>query len=64
MCLCKAEQKKLEEEEQKRQENELAFKAWLLKKREQLQEERRIQRAQEMERINSKVRPRGGALTY
>ncbi|XP_034035773.1 coiled-coil domain-containing protein 181 [Thalassophryne amazonica] len=45
-----AEQKKQEEEEQKRQENELAFKAWLMKKREQLQEERRIHRAQEMER--------------
>ncbi|XP_071344012.1 coiled-coil domain-containing protein 181 [Trachinotus anak] len=49
-----AEQRKREEEEQKRQENELAFKAWLMRKREQLQEERRIQRAQEMERMNSK----------
>uniref|UniRef100_A0A665WN30 Coiled-coil domain-containing protein 181 n=1 Tax=Echeneis naucrates TaxID=173247 RepID=A0A665WN30_ECHNA len=48
-----AELRKREEEEQKRQENELAFKAWLMRKREQLQEERRIQRAQEMERMNS-----------
>ncbi|XP_029355307.1 coiled-coil domain-containing protein 181 [Echeneis naucrates] len=49
-----AELRKREEEEQKRQENELAFKAWLMRKREQLQEERRIQRAQEMERMSSK----------
>nr|XP_020452391.1 coiled-coil domain-containing protein 181 isoform X1 [Monopterus albus] len=48
-----AEQKKHEEEENKRQENELAFKGWLLRKREQLQEQRRIHRAQEMERMNS-----------
>ncbi|XP_077440994.1 coiled-coil domain-containing protein 181 [Vanacampus margaritifer] len=46
-----AEQRKLEEEEQKKQENELAFKAWLMRKREQLQQERRIHRAQEMERV-------------
>ncbi|XP_061634758.1 coiled-coil domain-containing protein 181 isoform X1 [Phyllopteryx taeniolatus] len=46
-----AEQRKLEEEEQKKQENELAFKAWLMRKREQLQQERRIRRAQEMERM-------------
>ncbi|XP_077573643.1 coiled-coil domain-containing protein 181 [Stigmatopora nigra] len=48
-----AEQRRLEEEEQKRNDNELAFKAWLMKKREQLQHEKRIQRAQEMERMNS-----------
>nr|XP_061790905.1 coiled-coil domain-containing protein 181-like [Nerophis lumbriciformis] len=48
-----AEQRKLEEEEQRKQENELAFKAWLMRKREQLQHERRIHRAQEMERMNS-----------
>uniref|UniRef100_A0A3P8S959 Coiled-coil domain-containing protein 181 n=1 Tax=Amphiprion percula TaxID=161767 RepID=A0A3P8S959_AMPPE len=48
-----AEQRKREEEELKRQENELAFKAWLMRKREQLQEERRIHRAQEIERMNS-----------
>ncbi|XP_074524617.1 coiled-coil domain-containing protein 181 [Halichoeres trimaculatus] len=49
-----AEQRKADEEEQKRQENELAFKAWMLRKKEQLQEERRIHRAQEMERMTSK----------
>ncbi|MEQ2296414.1 hypothetical protein AMECASPLE_024655 [Ameca splendens] len=49
-----AEQRKLEEEELKRQENEQAFKAWLMKKREQLHEERRIQHAQEIERMNTK----------
>ncbi|XP_077390326.1 coiled-coil domain-containing protein 181 [Festucalex cinctus] len=46
-----AERRKVEEEEQKKQENELAFKGWLLRKREQLQQERRINRAQEMERM-------------
>lgn len=50
-----AEERKHEEDEQRRQENDLAFKAWLLRKREQLQEEKRIHRAQEMERMNSKV---------
>ncbi|XP_035033293.1 coiled-coil domain-containing protein 181 isoform X2 [Hippoglossus stenolepis] len=54
-----AEQRKREEEEVKRQENELAFKAWLLRKREQLQEERRILRAQEMEKTNSKDSSQG-----
>lgn len=49
------EQRRREEEEQKRQENELAFKAWMMRKREQLHEERRIHRAQEMERMNCKV---------
>ncbi|XP_036401876.1 coiled-coil domain-containing protein 181 [Megalops cyprinoides] len=48
------EERRREEEEQKRQENELAFQAWLLKKREQLQEDRRILRAQEMEKMSSK----------
>uniref|UniRef100_A0A3P9LIZ8 Coiled-coil domain-containing protein 181 n=1 Tax=Oryzias latipes TaxID=8090 RepID=A0A3P9LIZ8_ORYLA len=47
-----AEQRKHEEEELKRQENEQAFKAWVMRKREQLQEEKRIHRAQEIERIN------------
>lgn len=50
-----AEERKREEDEQRRQENDLAFKAWLLRKREQLQEEKRIHQAQEMERMNSKV---------
>ncbi|XP_012677122.2 coiled-coil domain-containing protein 181 [Clupea harengus] len=46
------EQRRREEEEQKKQENELAFQAWLVRKREQLNEDRRLQRAQEMERMN------------
>ncbi|XP_016357911.1 coiled-coil domain-containing protein 181-like [Sinocyclocheilus anshuiensis] len=46
------ELKKKEEEEQKRQENEIAFRSWLMRKREQLLEERRVQNAQEMERIS------------
>ncbi|XP_030640963.1 coiled-coil domain-containing protein 181 [Chanos chanos] len=46
------EQRKHEEEEQRRQENEMAFRAWLMKKRDQLQEERRVQKAQEMERMS------------
>ncbi|KAK2898427.1 hypothetical protein Q8A67_009845 [Cirrhinus molitorella] len=45
------ELKKKEEEEQKRQENEIAFRSWLMRKRDQLQEERRVQKAQEMERM-------------
>ncbi|XP_029562268.1 coiled-coil domain-containing protein 181 [Salmo trutta] len=48
------EQRKREEDEQKRQENELAFRAWLVRKKEQLQEEKRIYRAQEMERSNGR----------
>ncbi|KTF90828.1 hypothetical protein cypCar_00001233 [Cyprinus carpio] len=46
------ELKKKEEEEQKRQENEIAFRSWLMRKREQLLDERRVQKAQEMERLN------------
>lgn len=56
MTSLQAEERKREEEEQKRQENELAFKAWLMKKKEQLQGEKRILRAQEMERMSSQVR--------
>ncbi|MBN3322710.1 CC181 protein, partial [Atractosteus spatula] len=48
------EAKKREEEAQKRQENELAFRAWLMQKKEQLQEQRRIIRAKEMERMNNR----------
>ncbi|KAG9348823.1 hypothetical protein JZ751_029140 [Albula glossodonta] len=49
------EERRREEEAQKRQENELAFRAWLQRKREQLQEERRVHRAQEMEKTNCKT---------
>ncbi|KAK7136033.1 hypothetical protein R3I94_014634 [Phoxinus phoxinus] len=50
--LLQDELKKKEEEEQKRQENEIAFQSWLMRKREQLLDERRVQKAQEMERMS------------
>ncbi|XP_008406224.1 coiled-coil domain-containing protein 181 isoform X2 [Poecilia reticulata] len=49
-----AEQKKREEEELKKQENEQAFKSWLIRKREQIFEERKIHHAKEIERMNAK----------
>ncbi|XP_027883289.1 coiled-coil domain-containing protein 181 isoform X2 [Xiphophorus couchianus] len=49
-----AEQRKREEEELKKQENEQAFKSWLIRKREQIFEERKIHRAKEIERMNAK----------
>ncbi|XP_035378034.1 coiled-coil domain-containing protein 181 isoform X3 [Electrophorus electricus] len=48
------EERRREEEEHKREENELAFRAWLAKKRLQLQDERRVQRAQQMEWLSCK----------
>ncbi|KAG2457097.1 CC181 protein, partial [Polypterus senegalus] len=51
------EARKKEEEEIKRQQNEIAFKAWLVRKRSMLQEERRIQMAKEIERINNTEMP-------
>ncbi|KAI7798019.1 coiled-coil domain-containing protein 181 [Triplophysa rosa] len=48
------EQKRKEEEEQRRQENEVAFQSWLMRKREQVHEERRVQKAQEMEMMSCK----------
>jgi len=61
--LLQDELKKKEEEEQKRQENEIAFQSWLMRKREQLLDERRIQKAQEMERMSCMVCPLGGHLS-
>jgi len=52
----KEEERKKEQEEQKRRENEMVFRAWLQKKKEQVQEEKRIRRAKELENLNSKVR--------
>ncbi|XP_043985389.1 coiled-coil domain-containing protein 181 isoform X1 [Gambusia affinis] len=49
-----AEQRKREEEELRRQENEQAFASWLIRKREQVFEERKIHHAKEIERINAK----------
>jgi hypothetical protein len=49
------EQRKIEEEKEKKKENDLVFKAWLQKKREQVIEMRRIQRAKQIEYMNSRV---------
>ncbi|KAM9565783.1 coiled-coil domain-containing protein 181 isoform 1-T3 [Guaruba guarouba] len=52
------EEKKKEQEEQKRRDNEMVFKAWLQKKKEQVQEEKRIRRAKELEDLNSREKDR------
>ncbi|XP_061222611.1 coiled-coil domain-containing protein 181 [Neopsephotus bourkii] len=52
------EEKKREQEEQKRRDNEMVFKAWLQKKKEQVQEEKRIRRAKELEDLNSREKDR------
>ncbi|XP_021495089.1 coiled-coil domain-containing protein 181 [Meriones unguiculatus] len=48
------EQRKIEKENEKKKENEMVFKAWLQKKREQVLEMRRIQRAKQIEDMNSR----------
>ncbi|XP_054830911.1 coiled-coil domain-containing protein 181 isoform X2 [Eublepharis macularius] len=48
------EARRREQEEQKRSENEMVFRAWLEKKKGQMQEERRLQRAKELEDLNSR----------
>ncbi|CAO2637528.1 Coiled-coil domain-containing protein 181 [Lemmus lemmus] len=48
------EQRKIEEENEKKKENEMVFKAWLQKKREQVIEMRRVQRAKQIEDMNSR----------
>ncbi|XP_033054844.1 coiled-coil domain-containing protein 181 isoform X1 [Trachypithecus francoisi] len=48
------EQRKIEEEKEKKRENDIVFKAWLQKKRKQVLEMRRIQRAKEIEVMNSR----------
>nr|XP_020640565.1 coiled-coil domain-containing protein 181 isoform X1 [Pogona vitticeps]XP_020640566.1 coiled-coil domain-containing protein 181 isoform X1 [Pogona vitticeps]XP_020640567.1 coiled-coil domain-containing protein 181 isoform X1 [Pogona vitticeps]XP_020640568.1 coiled-coil domain-containing protein 181 isoform X1 [Pogona vitticeps]XP_020640569.1 coiled-coil domain-containing protein 181 isoform X1 [Pogona vitticeps]XP_020640570.1 coiled-coil domain-containing protein 181 isoform X1 [Pogona vitt len=45
-------------EEQKRKENDMVFRAWLQKKKEQMQDERRIQRAKELEDLNTRQESR------
>ncbi|KAG3258784.1 coiled-coil domain-containing protein 181 isoform X1 [Ictidomys tridecemlineatus] len=52
------EQRKLEEEKEKKKENDMVFKAWLQKKREQVLEMRRIQRAKQIEDMNSRQESR------
>nr|KAF6396302.1 coiled-coil domain containing 181 [Rousettus aegyptiacus] len=48
------EQRKLEEEKEKKKENDMVFKAWLQKKKEQVVETKRIQRAKQIEDMNSR----------
>ncbi|XP_008262298.2 coiled-coil domain-containing protein 181 isoform X1 [Oryctolagus cuniculus] len=49
------EQRKIEEEKERKKENDVVFKAWLQKKREQVLEMRRIQRAKQIEDMNSRM---------
>ncbi|XP_048214077.1 coiled-coil domain-containing protein 181 isoform X2 [Perognathus longimembris pacificus] len=49
------EQRKIEEEKEKKKENDMVFKAWLQKKREQVLEMRRIQRAKQIEYMNNRA---------
>lgn len=49
------EQQKIEKEKEKKKENDIVFKAWLQKKRQQVLEMRRVQRAKQMEHMNSRV---------
>ncbi|NWI97659.1 CC181 protein, partial [Pitta sordida] len=60
------EERKREQEEQKRRENEMVFRAWLQKKKEQVQEEKRIRRAKQLEELNiiSKERNRDPEEAY
>ncbi|KAM5293962.1 coiled-coil domain-containing protein 181 isoform 1-T3 [Glossophaga mutica] len=64
-----AEQRKIEEEKEKKKENDTVFRAWLQKKREQVVEMRRVQRAKQLEAGNSRVaeeeadRKAGGAAS-
>ncbi|CAK6439831.1 unnamed protein product [Pipistrellus nathusii] len=48
------EQRKIEEEREKKKENDIVFRAWLQKKREQVVEMRRVQRAKEIEDMSSR----------
>lgn len=48
------EQRKLEEEKERKKENDIVFKAWLQKKREQVVEMKRVQRAKEIEDMTSR----------
>ncbi|NXF79378.1 CC181 protein, partial [Sclerurus mexicanus] len=58
------EERKREQEEQKRRENETVFKAWLQKKKEQLQEEKRIRRAKQLEELSIQERNRDPEAAY
>ncbi|XP_019502986.1 PREDICTED: coiled-coil domain-containing protein 181 isoform X1 [Hipposideros armiger] len=52
------EQQKIEEEKEKKKENDMVFKAWLQKKRQQILEMRRVQRAKQMEDMNNREESR------
>lgn len=45
-------------EELKRRENELVYRAWLLKKKEQIKEEKRNRRAKQLEELRLRVKVR------
>ncbi|XP_053827282.1 coiled-coil domain-containing protein 181 [Vidua macroura] len=48
------EEKKRELEEMRRRQNEIVFRAWLQKKKEQVQQEKRIRRAKQLEELSIK----------
>ncbi|NXS01083.1 CC181 protein, partial [Oxylabes madagascariensis] len=50
------EERKMELEEIRRRENEIVFRAWLQKKKEQIKEEKRNRRAKQLEELRIKVR--------
>ncbi|KAM6310324.1 coiled-coil domain-containing protein 181 [Aegotheles albertisi] len=58
------EERKREQEEEKRRKNEMGFKAWLQKKKEQVQEEKRIRSAKELEDLDSKERNRNSEEAF
>ncbi|XP_013852235.1 coiled-coil domain-containing protein 181 isoform X2 [Sus scrofa] len=58
------EQRKIKEEKEKKKENDMVFKAWLQKKREQVLEMKRIQRAKQIEDMNSRQEDRDPQLAF
>ncbi|KAG8515736.1 Coiled-coil domain-containing protein 181 [Galemys pyrenaicus] len=58
------EQRKIEEEKEKKKENDMVFKAWLQKKREQVAEMRRIQRAKQIEDMSHRQENRDPQLAF
>ncbi|NWW79691.1 CC181 protein, partial [Climacteris rufus] len=58
------EERKRELEEERRRENEMVFRAWLQKKKEQVQEEKRIRRAKQLEALSIKERNRDPEEAY
>ncbi|XP_053313473.1 coiled-coil domain-containing protein 181 [Spea bombifrons] len=58
------EERRKAEEENKKKENEIAFKSWLLKKKDHLLEERRIQQAKQLENTNTPDEDRDPGEAY